>query len=193
MNREEVFKVELGYINDERIRNACLEMIKLLPDYFFEIPASSTGKYHPNYALGDGGLLRHSKAAVRIGYELLQDPSIGDKYSSLEKDMMIMALLLHDGLKSGMPKEKYTRFDHPLLICDYIMDNEEVLGLEVGEIEFICDAIKTHMGVWTKDYNGVEVLEKPTTKYQNFVHMCDYLASKKFLQIPFDENNNISA
>ncbi len=193
MNKEEVFKVELSYINDDRIRNACSEMIKLLPDYFFEIPASSTGKYHPEYALGEGGLLRHSKAAVRIGYELFQDPSIGDKYKSEEKDMMLMALLLHDGLKSGMPKEKYTRFDHPLLICDLIIDNEEVLGLEVEEIEFICDCIKTHMGVWTKDYNGNEVLEKPSTKYQNFVHMCDYLASKKFLQIPFDKDNNISA
>ena len=193
MNKEEVFKIELSYINDERVRNACLEMIKLLPDYFFEIPASSTGKYHPEYALGDGGLLRHSKAAVRIGYELLQDPSIGDKYTSDEKDMMLMALLLHDGLKSGMPKEKYTRFDHPLLICDLIMDNEEVLGLEVEEIEFICDAIKTHMGSWTTDYNGVEVLEKPRTKYQNYVHMCDFLASKKFLNILFDKDNNISA
>jgi len=193
MNREEVFKIELGYINSNKVRNACLEMIKLLPDYFFEIPASSTGKYHPEYALGDGGLLRHSKAAVRIGYELLQDPSIGDKYTSDEKDMMLMALLLHDGLKSGMPKEKYTRFDHPLLICDLIMDNEEVLGLEVEEIEFICDAIKTHMGNWTTDYNGEEVLEKPKTKYQNFVHMCDFLASKKFLNIPFDKDNNISA
>ena len=193
MNREEVFKIELGYIISNKVRNACLEMIKLLPDYFFEIPASSTGKYHPEYALGDGGLLRHSKAAVRIGYELLQDPSIGDKYTSDEKDMMLMALLLHDGLKSGMPKEKYTRFDHPLLICDLIMDNEEVLGLEVEEIEFICDAIKTHMGNWTTDYNGEEVLEKPKTKYQNFVHMCDFLASKKFLNIPFDKDNNISA
>ena len=193
MNREEIFKVELGYIKSSKIRNACLEMIKLLPDYFFEIPASSTGKYHPEYALGEGGLLRHSKAAVRIGYELLQDPMIGDKYTSDEKDMILMALLLHDGLKSGMPKEKYTRFDHPLLICDLIMDSEEVLGLEVEEIEFICDAIKTHMGSWTTDYNGEEVLEKPKTKYQNFVHMCDFLASKKFLNIIFDKDNNISA
>ena len=56
---------------------------------------------------------------------------------------------------------------------------EEVLGLEVEEIEFICDAIKTHMGPFTTDYHGVEVLEKPKTKYQNFVHLCDYLASRK--------------
>lgn len=192
MDKVAKFKTELEYIKDERIRNACFEMIKLLPDYFFEVPAASTGKYHPAYANGDGGLLRHTKAAVRIAIEILSDPSTGDKYTSDEKDMMIMALILHDGLKSGILKEKYTRFDHPILMADYIMDNEEVLGLEVEEIEFICDAIKTHMGVWTTDYNGVEVLEKPKTKYQNFVHLCDFLASRKCILLPFDENDEIS-
>lgn len=185
-------KTEIEYIKNSRIRKACEEMVKLLPDYFFEVPAASTGKYHPAYAAGEGGLLRHTKAAVRIAIEILSDHSTGDKYTSDEKDMMIMALILHDGLKSGMTKEKYTRFDHPLLIADYIMDNEEILGLEVEEIEFICDAIKTHMGVWTTDYNGVEVLEKPKTKYQNFVHLCDFLASRKCILLPFDENNEIS-
>ena len=185
-------KTEIEYIKNNRIKNACTEMVKLLPDYFFEVPAASTGKYHPAYAAGEGGLLRHTKGAVRIAIEILSDPSTGDKYTSDEKDMMIMALILHDGLKSGIPKEKYTRFDHPLLIADYIMDNEEILGLEVEEIEFICDAIKTHMGVWTTDYNGVEVLEKPKTKYQNFVHLCDFLASRKCILLPFDENNEIS-
>lgn len=192
MDREKIFEKEFNYLKIDKIKKACLEAIKLLPDYFFEVPASSTGKYHPDYALGEGGLLRHSKAAMRIGYELLSDPSIGDKYTEKEKDLMLMALLIHDGLKSGMPKEKYTRFDHPILMADFLMDNEEVLGLEVEEIEFLGDVIKTHMGVWTKDYNGVEILEKPVTKYQNFVHMCDYLASRKVILIPFDKDNNIS-
>ncbi len=186
------FSRELEYINSDKVKKACQEMIKLLPDYFFEIPASSTGKYHPEYALGEGGLLRHSKAAARIGHELLEDPSIGDKYTALEKDLMIMALMLHDGLKNGLTHEKYTRFDHPILMADYIMDNEDKLDLDIPEIEFICDVIKTHMGNWTTDYNGVEVLEKPKTKYQNFVHMCDYLASRKCILLPFDENNEIS-
>ena len=192
MNKEEIFKIELNYIKDSRVRKSCLEMIKLLPDYFFEIEASSTGKYHPSYALGKGGLVRHTKAAIRIAYELLNDPSIGDKYTDLEKDLMIMSLLLHDGVKCGVPKEKYTRFDHPIMMADMIMDSEDVLELEMEEIEFVCDAIKTHMGPWTTDYDGVEILEKPKTKYQNFVHMCDYLASRKFLEVTFDENNNIS-
>lgn len=193
MEIEKKFEKELSYFKIDKVRKACIATLKLLPEYFFEVPASSTGKYHPEYALGDGGLLRHSKAAMRIGYELLSNPAIGDKYTEKEKDLMLMALLIHDGLKSGNPKEKYTRFDHPLLMADFLMDNEEALGLEVEEIEFLGDVIKTHMGVWTKDYNGVEVLEKPQTKYQNFVHMCDYLASRKCILVPFDKDNNISA
>ena len=191
MDYEKEFEMELSYINDKKIKEALLKVIKLLPDYWFTIPASSTGKYHPEYALGDGGLLRHSKAAMRIGFELLSDPSIGDKYTSHEKDLMLMALLIHDGIKLGIPKERYTRFDHPILMAEFLMEYEEEIGLEMEDIEFLGDVIKTHMGVWTKDYDGEEVLEPPKTKYQNFVHMCDYLASRKCILVPFDKQNKI--
>ena len=191
MNKEEVYKKELEYIKDNDIRESCLTMIKLLPDYIFHEAASSTGKYHPKYALGEAGLVRHTKAAVRFAYELLSDPSIGDKYTSKEKDLMIMALILHDGLKRGLKEEKYTRFDHPILMANYIEDNKDKLKLTDEERELVCSTIKTHMGPWVTDYNGNEVLEKPKTKYQNFVHMCDYLASRKALLLEFDENNNV--
>lgn len=192
MNKIEQFEIELSYIKDETIQEDCRTMIELLPDYFFHIAASSTGKYHPSYSLGEGGLLRHTKAAVRIGYELLQDPCIGNKYKDNEKDIMLMGLLLHDGLKSGVIQEKYTRFDHPILMANYIMEHKADLLMSDEEIDLLCSVIKTHMGPWTKDYNGEEVLEAPKTKYQNFVHMCDYLASRKCLLVPFDENNRIS-
>ena len=45
----EVFNKELGYIKDERIRNSLKTMLNLLPEYFYQIPASSTGKYHPEF------------------------------------------------------------------------------------------------------------------------------------------------
>lgn len=194
MNIEEMFKNELELIKSDRIKNACIKIVGLLPEYWFTVAAASTGKYHPEYAQGEGGLLRHSKAAMRIGYELLSDPCIGDKYTSDEKDLMLIALLVHDGLKLGNPKEKYTRFDHPILMANYLEENkDELKELTIEEIRFMGDAIKTHMGPWTTDYNGNEVLERPKTKYQNFVHMCDYLASRKCLLVPFDDNNNITA
>ena len=47
------------------------------------------------------------------------------------------------------------------------------------------------MGPWNTDYlTKEEILPKPKNKYQNFVHMCDYLASRKFLDIKF-ENDEI--
>lgn len=192
MNREELFLDELEYIKDDALSESLLKIINLLPEYWLDEAASSTGKYHPEYALGKGGLLRHSKAAMRIGLELLNDPCIGDKYTAREKDLMLIGLLIHDGLKLGRPKEKYTRFDHPILMANFILDNYKDMDLKKADAVFLADIIKTHMGPWTTDYSGEEVLEKPKTKYQNFVHMCDYLASRKCLLVPFDENNNIS-
>ena len=186
--KEELFLDELSYIKDENYQEALLNIINMLPDYWFHEAASSTGKYHPEYALGDGGLLRHSKAAMRIGYELLSNPAIGNKYTSKEKDLMLMSLLVHDGLKLGVPKERYTRFDHPILMGKFIIDNRKEIGLSKEDAKFMNDVIKTHMGVWTKDYNGDEVLEPPKTKYQNFVHMCDFLASRKCILVPFEDN-----
>lgn len=192
MERLEVLKDEINYIKDDRVKESLIYMINKLPDYFFTVEAASTGKYHPSYAQGEGGLLRHSKAAMRIGYELLSNPAIGDKYTDIQKDLMLMGLLLHDGLKLGFPQEKYTRFDHPILMANFIENEAANLKISSDEVKFVADVIKTHMGVWTTDYRGNEVLEKPKTKYQNFVHMCDYLASRKCILLPFDENNNIA-
>ena len=191
MNKVAVFEQELKYIKNESYKNDTMYLIDSLPDYFFEVAAASTGKYHPKYAQGEGGLVRHTKAAVKIAYELLADPAIGNKYTDDEKDLMIISLMLHDGLKLGKEKSKYTKFDHPLLVGEFIKENKANLNFSDDEIKFLSDAIASHMGPWTKDYDGNEVLPYPKTKYQNFVHMCDYLASKKFLNVDFDENNNI--
>ena len=72
-----------------------------------------------------------------------------------------------------------------------IMENKEKLTLKENEIKFLCNTIESHMGPWnTNNYSNV-VLPKPESRYQRFVHMCDYLASRKFLDVKFDENNNI--
>jgi len=54
----------------------------------------------------------------------------------------------------------------------------------------MASVIETHMGEWnTNPYSNV-ILPLPNNKYQKFVHMCDFLASRKFVNINF-ENNNI--
>ncbi len=191
MEKKEVFKKELEYIKNKEYQQSAINLLEKVPDYFFEIPASSTGKYHPKYALNEGGLVRHTKAAITIANSLLQIESIAGKYASKEKDLLLIALMLHDTIKSGNPKETYTRFDHPLLAAQFIKDNQSITTFTDEEIDFLSKIISSHMGQWnTSDYSDV-VLPKPSTKYESFVHMCDYLASRKFLEVPFDKNNII--
>lgn len=190
MNKIDYFRREMDYIQNTEYIEAYKKLINLLPDYFFEVAASSTGKYHPKFSLGDGGLLRHTKVAVRIAYELLSDPCIGDKYTSREKDLFILALTMHDGVKHGIPKENYTRADHPLLVSKLIQDHKTELNMREEDIQFICSVIETHMGPWnTHPYTKEEILPIPKDKYQNFVHMCDYLASRRFLSVEFLGND----
>jgi 23S rRNA maturation-related 3'-5' exoribonuclease YhaM len=186
MNKTQVFQEELSQIRNPKIRGFTEKAIESLPDYFFEVPASSTGKYHPNYALGEGGLVRHTKAAVRIAIELFRVDMF--KYNDDEKDMIISALILHDGAKSGIQKQMYTITEHPLEITRYIRTNNDLNNiLEENIFNTILGCIETHMGKWNRDYKtNKEVLPLPQTKMQKFVHICDYLASRKCLEFNFD-------
>lgn len=190
MKKLEILKREINYVKDSARRKDLKTLIGLLPDYFFEVPAASTGKYHPDFAQGDGGLVRHTKVAVRIAYELLENNTVGAKFSDKDKDLIIMALVLHDGVKSGMEHGKYTKFDHPLLVSKLIMENKDKVSLEIDDLRKLCSMIESHMGEWTFDsYQQKEVLPKPRTAEQRFVHMCDYLASRKFLDVKFEDDN----
>ena len=76
------------------------------------------------------------------------------RYSKNEKDLMIISLIMHDGLKSGLEKSQYTKFEHPLLVCDYIKENKDKLTFTDKEIEFMCHVISSHMGPWnTNNYS----------------------------------------
>lgn len=188
--KSDVFKTEISYIKDPNYQKNAEILVNLLPDYFFEVGASSTGKYHPSFASGEGGLVRHTKAAVRIAYELLNS-IIGNVFTLKEKDLIILVLILHDGIKHGIPKEQYVRFDHPILAANFIKDNQSKTTFNDSEIKFMMDTISSHMGPFnTNNYSSV-ILPVPQNKYQKFVHMCDLLASKKFLDIKFDGNEII--
>lgn len=190
MNKVEIFNKEYTYIKNPRYKENIKILVDLLPDYFFEVAASSTGKYHPLFSLGGGGLVRHTKVAVRIAYEMFSDSSITGSFNQDEKDMMIMALIMHDGLKHGLEKSDYTKFEHPILVCNYIRENKSKLTLTDNEILALTNMIESHMGPWNTNNYSNYVLEVPKNKYQKFVHMCDFLASRRFLDVKF-ENNDI--
>lgn len=45
MEKIEYFNKEYEYIKNDKKKNDIKYLVSKLPDYFFEIPASSTGKY----------------------------------------------------------------------------------------------------------------------------------------------------
>ena len=89
-----------------------------------------------------------------------------------------------------MEKSKYTKADHPLLVSKLIMENKDKLSMDIDDIRKMCSMIESHMGEWNTDpYTKEEILPIPRTAEQRFVHMCDYLASRKFLDVKFNEND----
>lgn len=190
------FKAELETIKYQPLRIFTAWCLEQLPEYFYEVAASSSGKYHPGYTQGEGGLVRHTQAAVRIANELLINESI-QNFSDIDKDIIRVSLLLHDGVKHGVDGSTHTVATHPLEVVKYLEDlyfeveEDELTGevieiMEDGPWEQISDCIKSHMGQWNKDYkSGEEILPKPETDMQRFVHLCDYLASRKMLEVNF--------
>lgn len=187
-----IFREEISWIKNPLIQQFAITAINLLPDYFFHVAASSTGKYHPSYALGEGGLVRHTKAAVKIAHELLGLDMYRRAYKSDEQDLMLVALILHDGWKHGNDPVpgNFTTATHPTVCAEWIRNTESLSKLlPADQIDFLCGCISSHMGQWNTDYKTKKtILPIPTTPAQKFVHQADYLASRKYLLFDFGDD-----
>lgn len=189
INKVAVFAEELAFIEDKDIRAFTEKCILKTPDYFYTVPASSTGKYHPEYSLGEGGLIRHTKALVYFAKELLSLEYNKQRFTTLERDMIIAAGILHDSFKHGDTEQKYSIANHPVVAADHILE-----WADENEREFaktISDCVRSHMGEWNGDYKTKkEIMPKPQTDIEMFVHECDYLASRKPLMVKFEKPYN---
>ena len=76
-------------------------------------------------------------------------------------------------------------------MASFIKENKDKTTLTEEEVNLISSVIASHMGQFNTNSYSTVVLPVPNNKNQRFVHMCDYLASRKFLDVKFDENNNI--
>lgn len=204
MDEKELFKKvivsEFGPMKPALCKFA-LELVDKVPEYFWHEAANSSGKHHPDYALGEGGLARHSLMVHRWLKMLLE---------ANEQDMsdfipgMALAALFHDCCKRGLPDDvhEHTVFEHPLLAAKFILDNSESF-LKVNkefldttaddeesfkhDIAVAISSIQTHMGKWNKSEHSDVVLPKPTTPIQYMVHLADYCASRKCTKFDLDE------
>ena len=178
MNKSKYFEREIALIKDKDYQGFIKDYLdNYVPDYFWEIGASSSGKYHPQFSQGEGGLVRHTKAVVMFAEELLRLSSY--MYMSDEhKDYVIMACIVHDTCKYGeiyFDKDLYK--DHAVN-ASVMVDNAWFDYFGVNASEFFLSAIKCHMGQWSEREN------RPFTNIDRCVHMADYMASRSFIDIP---------
>ena len=178
MENSKFFEREIELIQSEDYRMFVKHYLdNKCPSYFWEIGASSSGKYHPSFSQGVGGLVRHTKAVVMFAEELLRMSSY--MYMSDEhKDFVIMACILHDTCKYGQVvynKEDYK--EHARNASSLVSDAwYDYFGAYPSE--FFLSAIRCHMGQWS------EREDRPFTNIDRCVHMADYMASRSFIDIP---------
>lgn len=187
--KDKVFIDELKWIQSDNLREFAAAVVQKLPDYFFDVPASSTGKYHSKTACGPGGLVRHTKAALMIAEDLFRVDLLFP-FSQEEKDCILIALMFHDGWKHGdVTRSKYTSFDHPLVAVKHIEEfytDTDMPSITETQKSLIVAGISSHMGQWNTNNRSSIVLPKPETEVQRFVHLCDYMASRRYLIYEFE-------
>lgn len=168
---------EINRIHNPQLQEALIAYFKyVVPDYFWTIPSSSSGKYHSSFDSGEGGLVRHTKMCVLVAEELLRL----EEFNSIDPDCMYAAMLLHDSFKHGMDGRHY-RADHPRLAADAWRDYAKIKNLPEHIYMAITYAIAWHSGQWsgpsTKDNFDKPEAYMPEIKC---AHLCDYIASRSF-------------
>lgn len=207
MQTSDFFSREINYISNKTLRKIVTETLDASPKCIQKIPASSSGKYHPEHSLGEGGLVRHIQSVVGICYSMFcsnifRDMVYGyreitkdDIPLSVYEDAALAACILHDCCKAKDDDQKHkTQFDHPLLAANLFKktvaknvnaDNQEYLKIVTP---LVYKAIASHMGKWsTAPYAHGIVLPEPNTGFENYVHLCDYLSSRRFIDFNFDK------
>lgn len=185
--KEKLLTATKLYIKDNVLSSAVYEfMTTAIDEKFWSVPASSTGKYHPPFASGDGGLARHTLAAVLIAEDLLE---ISVLKTNEERDAVRAALIMHDSCKQGVKFGGHTVWEHPILAGDMWTEfasswnTDGACTLSPETVEMIAGCIRSHMGKWNTSKYSKIVLPTPKTLPQKYVHICDYLASRRRIDV----------
>lgn len=191
MNTEDrisMFENELNTFEDKDYRDFAEYCLARVPNYFFTIPASATGKFHPDYCLGESGLVRHTRATMQIA-EYLFECGLIEEFTPAKRDTIRICLLFHDCCKQGITDKGsgHTEFEHPLMAYNFIVscckqyqETHYIIGMD-ADSDF--SSISSHMGKWnTSKYSNIR-LPVPEYSDEKFVHLCDFLASRKGIEI----------
>ena len=193
-NEEKIalFEKEIAHMEIENIKDFFKKAITIVPDYFFEVPAASSGKFHSVLECGFGGLVYHTRSVAKVANYLVNLQQYKSKLNEVEKDCVICAALLHDCLKHDWEnKTGFSVHQHPILAAEFIKTDSGLDDIVSDEIrEMIGDAVASHSGEWTTSKRSKIILPSPQTLVQELVHLSDYIASRGDIHILFEGEDN---
>ena len=172
---------EINTLTFDDIKEFGLALLHTIPEYFFKVPASSSGKFHPKNDLGEGGLVRHSITVRKMLRHILEPNGYYD-FTDREVELLELAALFHDSFKSGTQEEYeeniHTKFLHPVLAANHILMESVKKRFDYDSASFMASAIMSHMGQWNTSWREAGTLPLPKTPAQKALHLADYLASR---------------
>jgi hypothetical protein len=192
---ETIFAKELNFITDPKVREFVIAIFQgICPDYFWAIPASSTGDHHPGIGRGEGGLVRHTKLTTRFARAFMQ---MWPTAPETAHDEVIAACLLHDMMKRGKTVNEQDTFKdrqeantkHGVYcawrIREYLRTHEDIADLlPEDRAGRIITAVRDHLGKWTANYTSTQedVVERTQVGHVVCIttHLADYTASRTF-------------
>ena len=176
---------EIEFIQDDMIKYFTKWALSTTAPAFWLIPASKSHQYHPAFANTESGLIKHIKYGVRIAVELFKNPVVCS-FKQIEKDVIISALILHDIGKCNLKNSKGVWFSYPYHgkiarkhLEQSMIDSGDPILLQFKETDEwleIGRCIEHHMGKFINTNEEVHYNAR-----MRFVHMCDYLASRKVI------------
>ena len=177
MKTIELLADELAMIRSTDIREFTEMVLSKVPEYFWRVPSSSTGKYHPPQSNGPGGLVRHTQAVVYFADKLCDVFQVIGK----ERDATLAGCILHDILKYGDPKEMHTTKTHDFDSAVFVQSL-----IDSGDPQpwhnTLLGVIAWHMGRWTVYQKGRKrrkIFPEDYTKPELIGHLADVISARK--------------
>jgi len=176
----DVFADEYKLIKSNSVKNLVWNCFEVVPEYFWKIPSSSTGHYHPKDEFVEGGLVIHTKRTVRVAVHICDALSI----IGLERDCVIAAALMHDVCKNGISEDKgHTVDGHGYLWMELArsrMTKDKFISNHVYRT--ISRLILYHMGKFDMPY----ILDW-SDMLATCVYLADYISSRRDVLVDIEE------
>ena len=161
----------------------------VVPEYFWTLPASTSGKYHLEDNM-EGGLVRHTRKSLVSAKELRYVFNFDDS----EMDVIYSAIILHDTFRCGVDGQEKKKDGklcsdrlHPLYPRNGLrkIDPSETIKKEVN---LIFKIIEGHMGIWSPIFRlyPMSLKREPIDRSDMmiiFVHICDMVASRESIKV----------